>query len=57
MAAVRNSLKNRFISVNNNFSSTLSSAIGIGSQDISLVDTPTKLGNFGYITVDNSLGG
>ena len=57
MAATRNSLKNKFISVNNNYSSNLSSAIGVSSVQIPLLSRPTKLGNFGYLSIDNDKGG
>jgi hypothetical protein len=57
MAVTRNSLKNKFISVNNNFSSSLRGRISNSTLTIATVATPTKLGNFGYLTIDNSNGG
>lgn len=57
MAVTRNSLKNKFISVNNNFSSSLRGRISNSTLSIAITTTPTKLGNFGYVTVDNSNGG
>jgi hypothetical protein len=57
MAVTRNSLKNKFINVRNNFRSNLSSAIGVNNTQIPLLDTPSKLGSFGYVTVDNVSSG